>query len=178
MYVAPNPGKKISNNWVDSSNLAGDHVAAGSFTTAMKLLNRQIGVVNFKPLKESFNSVFQGNSCAMPMSIGAPSASNHFLRTGDSGSKSLPRVAIRLENLTREVKLGYKAFVAGKFSEARVIFLSVLHKAPLVVVNSRAEEKDVRELIAICREYILATLISKKRKETKDPKRALSWRRT
>ena len=118
MYVAPNPGKKISNNWVDSSNLAGDHVAAGSFTTAMKLLNRQIGVVNFKPLKESFNSVFQGNSCAMPMSIGAPSASNHFLRTGDSGSKSLPRVAIRLENLTREVKLGYKAFVAGKFSEA------------------------------------------------------------
>ena len=173
MYVAPNLGKKISNSWVDSSNLAGDHVAAGSFTTAMKLLNRQIGVVNFKPLKDSFSAVFQGNSSVMPMSIGAPGASNHFLRSGDAGSKSLPRVAIRLENLTRDVKQGYKAFVGGKFSEARAIFLSVLHKAPLVVVNSRSEEKDVRELIAICREYILATLISKKRKETKDPKRAL-----
>ena len=174
IYVAPNPGKKASVSWVDNSSLAGDHAAAGSFTTAMKLLNRQIGIVNFKPLRNAFLSVYQGNSASMPMSIGGPPPSNFFLRSGDTGSNnSLPRVAIRLENLTRDIKSGYKAFVAGKFSDAKNIFLSVLHKAPLVVVSSRAEEREVKELLAICREYILATTITQKRKETKDPKRGL-----
>ena len=55
-YVPPNVGKKDEDYWTDSP-LAADHVAAGSFTTAMKLLHRQIGAINFVPLKTSFLKV-------------------------------------------------------------------------------------------------------------------------
>jgi coatomer protein complex subunit alpha (xenin) len=33
--------------------LAAEHVAAGSIDAAMSLLNKQIGIVNFEPLKQS-----------------------------------------------------------------------------------------------------------------------------
>ena len=34
--------------------MPGEHAAAGDFDAAMKLLNRQLGVINFAPLKQHF----------------------------------------------------------------------------------------------------------------------------
>ncbi len=40
--------------WARNSPIAADHVAAGSYETAMLLLNRQLGAVQFAPLKPRF----------------------------------------------------------------------------------------------------------------------------
>lgn len=45
------PGISEATLWARNSPLAADHVAAGSFETAMQLLNRQVGAVHFAPLK-------------------------------------------------------------------------------------------------------------------------------
>lgn len=50
-YVAPTRGQPPAQGWAAHSQLVADHAAAGSFATAFRLLNDQIGVVNFAPLK-------------------------------------------------------------------------------------------------------------------------------
>jgi coatomer protein complex subunit alpha (xenin) len=40
MFVAPTPGVPASQRWLQKGNLAAEHVAAGAFDSAMRLLNR------------------------------------------------------------------------------------------------------------------------------------------
>lgn len=39
-FAAPTPGVPASQRWLQKGNLAADHVAAGAFDSAMRLLNR------------------------------------------------------------------------------------------------------------------------------------------
>ncbi|KAK7440947.1 hypothetical protein VKT23_016723 [Stygiomarasmius scandens] len=55
------PGPDERDLWVRNSPLATDHVAAGSCKSAMQLLNRQLGVVNFEPLKPLFLSIYRSS---------------------------------------------------------------------------------------------------------------------
>lgn len=41
----------------------------------------------------------------------------------------------------------------GKFAEAQALFDALVAAIPLVVVDSRAEAEEVKELLGICREY-------------------------
>ena len=50
-YVPPTRGQPPLQGWAAHSQLAIDHATAGSFETAFRLLNDQIGVVNFEPFK-------------------------------------------------------------------------------------------------------------------------------
>ena len=40
VFVAPTPGAPPAQRWLQRCNLAAEHVAAGSFDTAMRMLNR------------------------------------------------------------------------------------------------------------------------------------------
>lgn len=54
-------GSSEADLWARNSPLAVDHVAGGSFESAMQLLNRQVGAVNFAPLKPRFLEVYQAS---------------------------------------------------------------------------------------------------------------------
>src|SRR5690348_4692796 len=54
-------GSSEADLWARNSPLAVDHVAGGSFETAMQLLNRQVGAVNLAPLKPRFLEVYQAS---------------------------------------------------------------------------------------------------------------------
>lgn len=41
-FVAPTPGVTPSQRWLQKCSLAADHVAAGDFASAMRLLNRYL----------------------------------------------------------------------------------------------------------------------------------------
>ena len=41
-FVAPSPGVTPSQRWLQKCSLAADHVAAGDFASAMRLLNRYL----------------------------------------------------------------------------------------------------------------------------------------
>jgi len=63
-FVPPTQGITDSEIWVRNSNLAADHIAAGAFESAMQLLNQQVGIVNFAPLKPIFFQIYYGSRTA------------------------------------------------------------------------------------------------------------------
>ncbi|RXH86914.1 hypothetical protein DVH24_022187 [Malus domestica] len=67
---------------------------------------------------------------------------------------------------------GYKATTQGKFADALRLLLGILHTIPVIVVDSRREVDEVKELIIIVKEYVLGLKMEIKRKELKgDPVR-------
>ena len=56
--VIPNRGQKPSTHWPNNSRLAADHVAAGSFESALRILKDTIGVNNAEPLKPVFAEAY------------------------------------------------------------------------------------------------------------------------
>jgi coatomer protein complex subunit alpha (xenin) len=79
-----------------------------------------------------------------------------------------PALVYDISQLEENLKSGYKATTAGKFTEALRIFLSILQTIPLVVVESRREVDDVKDLITIAKEYVLGLQMELKRREMKD----------
>jgi len=75
------------------------------------------------------------------------------------GKKSLPRNSLKIKNLRDGLRSGYRFFQGGKFSDSKEAFASVMVKIPLVVTESKAEASEVKEMLEICREYILAIRI-------------------
>ena len=91
------------------------------------------------------------------------------------GANTLPAVPFTLTALVDFLKAGYRYFHKGKFDDARKSFDSIVHSIPLVVVDTRSEEMEVKQLLDICREYITALRLQSARKEGKtggeEPKR-------
>jgi coatomer subunit alpha len=59
--------------------------------------------------------------------------------------------AFSLINLEEQLKKAYASVTAGKFSDALRQFTALLHTLPLVVVETRKEVDDVKELITIAK---------------------------
>ncbi|KAL0314629.1 UNVERIFIED_CONTAM: Coatomer subunit alpha-1 [Sesamum angustifolium] len=79
-----------------------------------------------------------------------------------------PALVFNFSQLEEKLKAGYKATTAGKFSEALRHFLSILHTIPLIVVETRREVDEVKELVVIVKEYVLGLQMELKRRELKD----------
>eukprot|EP01100_Stratorugosa_tubuloviscum_P014823 TRINITY_DN813_c1_g1_i1.p1 TRINITY_DN813_c1_g1~~TRINITY_DN813_c1_g1_i1.p1 ORF type:complete len:1210 (-),score=610.19 TRINITY_DN813_c1_g1_i1:110-3739(-) len=165
MFVPPNPGTSPAQNWLRNSRLPADHIAAGAFDVAMQLLRQQIGVVNFTPLKPLFMNIFIGSRVALPALPLVPSLVSYLQRPVTETTKNLPTISISLQHLIEQLKNGYKITTAGKFGEALSIFVNILQSIPLLVVESRKEVAEVKELIGICREYTIGLRMELYRKE-------------
>jgi coatomer subunit alpha len=155
LFTAPTPGIRAASQWVNNSSYAADHVAAGSFETAMQLLNRQIAMQQFNPLRSKFIGVYCGAATAVP---GLPLSPAYMLpvqrsRAG-AESKQLPAICIKLPNLIENLKTAYKHFHMANFQESLDTFKAIIESIPLIVTTSRSEGNEVKELLDISREYI------------------------
>lgn len=172
VFVAPTPGMPVSQIWIQRSSLAAEHAAAGNFDTAMRLLNRQLGLKNFAPLKPMLLDLHGGSHTYLRAFSSAPVISLAVERGwNDSASPNVrgpPSLVFNFSQLEEKLKAGYKATTAGKFTEALRLFLSILHTIPLIVVESRREVDEVKELIIIVREYVLGLKMELKRREMED----------
>ncbi|KAL0432388.1 UNVERIFIED_CONTAM: Coatomer subunit alpha-1 [Sesamum latifolium] len=172
VFVAPTPGMPVSQIWVQKSSLAAEHAAAGNFDTAMRLLSRQLGIRNFTPLKSQFIDLHLGSHSYLRAFTSAPLISVAVERGwNESASPNVrgpPALVFNFSQLEEKLKAGYKATTAGKFSEALRQFLSILHTIPLIVVETRREVDEVKELIIIVKEYVLGLQMELKRRELKD----------
>jgi len=140
------PGISESELWVRNSPLAADHVAAGSFETAMGLLNRQVGIVNFAPLKPLFLSVYRSSRLWLPAAPSLPPLEIPLRRNIDSSEPRnvLPVVSLSLQSITAgELRAAYTAFQKAKFVDAVSIFRSILQSLLLVVTSSPAQAAEV-----------------------------------
>ncbi|GAA5930239.1 hypothetical protein JCM1841_000612 [Sporobolomyces salmonicolor] len=152
------PGIPESELWVRNSPLAADHVAAGSFETAMGLLNRQVGIVNFAPLKPLFLSVYRSSRLWLPAAPSLPPLEIPLRRNIDHAEPRnvLPVATLSLQAITAgELRAAYTAFQKAKFVDAANIFRSILHSLLLVVTSTPAQAAELQELVIVCREYIV-----------------------
>ena len=177
VFVAPTAGIPVARRWTQKSAIPGEHAAAGDFDSAMKLLNRQLGVVNFAPLRQHFIDAALATHAAMSGVTSAPSLSFPLGRNWNSdlppGMGCAPALVSSLPLLEERLKAAYKTTTEGKFGEALKMFQGIIHSIAVLLVESRREVDEVRELLGIAREYASALRIEIKRKEFKDdPKRA------
>ncbi|KAL6527457.1 hypothetical protein OROGR_016547 [Orobanche gracilis] len=172
IFVAPTPSMPVSQIWVQKSSLAAEHAAAGNFDTAMRLLSRQLGIRNFTPLRSQFFDLHLGSHSYLRALTSTPVVSLAIERGwGEQANPNLwgpPALVFNFSQFDEKLRSGYKATTAGRFSDALHLFLAILNTIPVVVVETRREVDEVKELIVIVREYVLGLKMELKRRELRD----------
>ncbi|CAH8871017.1 unnamed protein product [Trichobilharzia szidati] len=165
-FVAPSPGRPNSHLWSENSNLPADQIMAGNWVNAMRLLNAQVGVVNFEPYRTLFMNLY---SASRSMGLGLPLIPSQFLYPQRNWKKISPTSAapapvINLSELITRLQTAYQLTTKGKFQDAINRFRTILLSVPLLVVHSPSEEAEAKSLINICREYIVGLSMEMTRK--------------
>lgn len=165
-------GSSEADLWARNSPLAVDHVAGGSFETAMQLLNRQVGAVNFAPLKPRFLEVYQASKTYLPASAGLPPLVNYVRRTIEESDprKVLPIIPRDLEYLaSNDLQRGYDAMKANRLEDGLRIFKGILHSVLVNAVGSDSEVAEAKKLIASASEYTVAMSVELARRALGTP---------
>jgi coatomer protein complex subunit alpha (xenin) len=160
-------GSSEAELWARNSPLAADHIAGGSFETAMQLLNRQVGAVNFAPLKPRFMTIYEASRTYLPASSGLPPLINYVRRTVDETDpqKLLPVIPHDLESIaSTDLQKGYDAVRNNKLEEGAVIFQKMLHSLLVNAVSNASEVGEVKKLITSAAEYSVAIAIELSRR--------------
>lgn len=172
-FVAPVRGQSYAQLFSQNSKLPVDHVLAGSFETAMRLLHDQVGVVEFEEYKNIFlqtyarsKTVFSGLPSLQPLY-------SYPMRNIFAGNLKnvLPAIGLKLSDLIARLQKAYEMTTTGRFPEAVDCFRGILLSVPLLVVDSKQEIAEAQQLIEVCREYIVGLQMELHRKEL--PKESL-----
>ncbi|KAK1638083.1 coatomer WD associated region-domain-containing protein [Colletotrichum phormii] len=161
-------GSSEAELWARNSPLAVDHVAGGSFESAMQLLNRQVGAVNFAPLKPRFLEVYQASKTYLPASANLPPLVNYVRRTIEETDprKVLPIVPRDLEFLaTNDLQQGYNSMKTNKLEDGFQVFKGILHAILINAVTSESEVAEAKKLITSASEYAVAMEIELSRRK-------------
>ncbi|KAK1673092.1 coatomer WD associated region-domain-containing protein [Colletotrichum godetiae] len=161
-------GSSEADLWARNSPLAVDHVAGGSFESAMQLLNRQVGAVNFAPLKPRFLEVYQASKTYLPASANLPPLVNYVRRTIEETDprKVLPIVPRDLEFLaTNDLQQGYNSMKTNKLEDGLQVFKGILHAILINAVTSESEVAEAKKLITSASEYAVAMEIELSRRK-------------
>ncbi|THH00976.1 hypothetical protein EW026_g1619 [Hermanssonia centrifuga] len=160
------PGVGETELWTRNSPFAGDHIAAGSFETAMQLLNRQFGIVNFSELKSLFLNSYRSAHTYLSPIASLPPLQLHLRRNPSESTPSrvLPVAVQTLSSIRSELSEGYRAVSGNKLPEAQTAFRSALLSLLLVAISSDSEAKEWRDLVTLAREYLLGVSIELERR--------------
>jgi coatomer protein complex subunit alpha (xenin) len=166
-FVAPTKGMSQAQYWVNNSKLPVDHILAGSFETAMRLLHDQVGVVKFDEYKTIFMQVYaRSRTCFISLPNLTPIFSYPLRNFKEQPqSKALPAIGLKFSDLTQRLQSAYSMTTNGKFLEAIEQFRSILLSIPLLVVDSKQEIVDAQQLIEVCKEYIVGLQMEVHRKD-------------
>jgi coatomer subunit alpha len=162
------PGINESELWTRNSPFAADHAAAGSFETAMQvinsvarlqstdshgcfvqLLNRQVGAVNFAPLKPQFMAIYRSSHAYLSINPSLPPLHLHIRRNPDESSpgRVLPIISQSLQTAKTSLAEAYRAVALNKLDDAAALFRSILLTLLLVVVTTDDEATQVQSYL-------------------------------
>lgn len=111
-FNAPIKGTSQLQVWTHNSQLAVDHVRAGSYETAMRLLNNQVGIVNFEPYKQIFSSLYLSARTVYISLPDLPVRFSHPHRNWkEAGVKNgLPTLGFKLNDLLQSLQVSLREF--------------------------------------------------------------------
>ncbi|XP_046405576.1 coatomer subunit alpha [Ischnura elegans] len=166
-FVPPTKGTSQVQVWANNTQLPVDHILAGSFESAFRLLHEQVGVVNFEPYRALFLSTYSRSRTSFPALPSLPTLYGHPHRNWkEAGPKGgMPAIGLRLTDLVQRLQVCYQLTTSGIFHEAVEKLRSLLLSIPLLVVEHRQEITEAQQLLQICREYILGLKMETARKE-------------
>ncbi|XP_011503846.1 PREDICTED: coatomer subunit alpha [Ceratosolen solmsi marchali] len=173
-FSSPSKGIPVTHNWINNSRLAVDHILAGSYSSAFRLLNEQIGILKFNKYKSLFMNIYSCSRISMSLFPNSPSVYYFPLRNWKEINVKpyFPAIILQISDLIYQLQLSYQLTTAGKFLEAIEKLQNILHAIPLLIVDSRQDIAEAQQLIEICREYILGLKMETERKH--HPKTTLS----
>lgn len=170
-FVAPNNGLCVTSKWIQVSDLALHHILAGSYRTAITFLQNQVGVVDTEPFINIFKDLALQSKVAYQSFALHPTMFIHPTSDEFKGETPLPAGGYKLEDLEKRLTDCYSLFSGGKFSDAidrfRNLLLSTLF-LQIYITNTplslSEREKRAKEIIGVCKEYILGLQIWLERK--------------
>ncbi|KAJ5079003.1 coatomer subunit alpha [Anaeramoeba ignava] len=171
IFVAPIHGKMSHESWIGSSNIPAEYVAAGHFKTAMDLLNSQIGIVNFNPMKNLFLSLFLSAHDSLQA---FPNIIDINYENCDQITKKTFSSPFTIQKMKKLIQEALNLTTSGKFLESMKIFELILVQIPLMILNDPSEVNEVKKMIVLSKEYLSGLKLEQKRKELQNnPKRSL-----
>lgn len=158
------PAGELS-HWLRNSKVAAGYAAAGAFDTAAQILNRQVGVVNFEPLRSRFLQVYEASKLSLPASDELPPIKT-YIRSDieeDDLNKVLPFLP-GFDEINKNLNEGFKHFKGNQLPAAIESFRKVIYIIAVTAVDSEEDEQTAREALTIAREYILGLSIELERR--------------
>lgn len=104
-------------------------------------------------------AAYQGLSYLPPL-FGYPQRNVH-----EDFTKGLPAIGLKLSDLISRLQQCYQLTTVGKFQEAVERFRALLHSILLLSVDSKQEITEAKQLLEICREYVLGLVMEVDRKQ-------------
>ena len=177
-FTAPSAGNPPTASWSSESTHCADHFAAGSVESAIQLLNRQIAAVQVKPIKQTALSLFIGSTAFLPGLPSIPTNRSYLIRdsvaSGKAGAtKTLPALTVKVNFLLDQLKQAYKAFTNAQFTECKEFLETIITSIPLTAVATRTETNDLKELLDVSREYLIALKVKEAMGDANDAGRNL-----
>lgn len=167
-------GINETSKWVSNSKLPAVLVAAGAFEAASQALNKQLGIVNFEPLRELFLNVYESSKLYLPNSeIGLPGLKS-YVRADNEKGKELPFIP-GIDNINKKISLGFKYFKSNNLEEAIKTFQDVIKTVILITVDNEEDLEKAEEALRLSANYVLGLNIELERRKisTQDIKRNL-----
>merc|ERR1711899_495636 len=146
-FVPPTKGTNPSTHWANNSSLPVDHIVAGSFESACRLLHDQVGVVNFEPYKQHFMTNYARSRTSFPALPLLPSLTGYPQSNWkEAGPKQgLPACGLKLNDLVQRLQSCYQLTTSGKFGDAIDKLRAILLSIPLLVVDSKQDETEATQ---------------------------------
>ncbi|KAL6928481.1 coatomer subunit alpha [Hanseniaspora valbyensis] len=163
-----------TSKWVSNSKLPAVLVAAGAFEAASQALNKQLGIVNFEPLKDSFLNIYESSKLYLPSNeIGLPHIKS-YVRADNDEEKELPFIP-GVDTINKKISLGFKYFKSNNLEEAIKTFQDVIKTVILVTVDNEEDLEKAEEALRLSANYVLGLNIELERRKiaTQDIKRNL-----
>ncbi|XP_013165645.1 PREDICTED: coatomer subunit alpha isoform X2 [Papilio xuthus] len=162
-FAAPSRGPAVA---LAKLRTVHDHITVGQFEVAFRLLNEQVGVVNFEPYSEVFVRMFASGRAMFGALPCLPPLPAHLHRNWKeaSGPELLPVITMKLNELVSQLQQCYQLTTAGKFAEATERLRGIAQAVPLLLVPGKQELAEAQQLLAICREYLLGLQMETARK--------------
>ncbi|XP_040579551.1 coatomer subunit alpha isoform X3 [Lepeophtheirus salmonis] len=166
-FVPPTKGKNPTQLWLNNSQLPVDHIVAGCFESAFRLLHDQVGVVNFEPYRSNFMANFSRSRTWFQALPGLPSLNGYPQSNWrDGSSKSgLPAVGVKMTDLVSRLQTCYQFTTSGKFGDAVDKLRSIVYTIPLLVVETKPDEAEAQEMRTIVSNYLVGLIMESMRKE-------------